>query len=91
MTKRAGNRARSVRGDSAEAITPYSVAADSSNRNSFHVVSTYVRSNAEFENEIRRRPYELYEQRGSVNGYDLDDWLQAEAELLRVKRRKTAA
>jgi len=30
---------------------------------------------------IARRAYELYLQRGSVSGYELEDWLQAEAEL----------
>jgi hypothetical protein len=30
---------------------------------------------------ITKRAYELYLQRGSVPGYELDDWLQAEAEL----------
>ena len=39
-------------------------------------------ASAEVEAEIRRRAYELYEQRGSVNGHELDDWLQAEAEVL---------
>ena len=31
---------------------------------------------------IGRRAYELYLQRGSVAGHELDDWLQAEAELI---------
>jgi len=30
---------------------------------------------------IAKRAYELYLQRGSVPGHELDDWLQAEAEL----------
>ena len=30
---------------------------------------------------IARRAYELYLQRGSVSGHELDDWLEAEAEL----------
>jgi hypothetical protein len=30
---------------------------------------------------IAKRAYELYLQRGSISGYELDDWLQAEAEL----------
>ncbi|HEV2732269.1 MAG TPA: DUF2934 domain-containing protein [Terriglobales bacterium] len=46
---------------------------------------------AELEDQIRRRAYELYEQRGRVDGHELEDWLQAEAELLSVKGRKTAA
>ena len=32
--------------------------------------------------EISARAFELYLQRGSVPGYELDDWLQAEAELV---------
>jgi len=31
--------------------------------------------------EIERRAYELYLARGEVQGYDQDDWLQAEREL----------
>jgi hypothetical protein len=42
-------------------------------------------ASAEIEAEIRRRAYELYEQRGRVDGHELDDWLQAEAELLETK------
>ena len=33
------------------------------------------------EQQIQRRAYELYEQRGRTDGYDLDDWLQAEREI----------
>ena len=29
--------------------------------------------------EVARVAYELYEQRGRVDGYDLDDWLKAES------------
>jgi hypothetical protein len=31
--------------------------------------------------EIQRRAYEIYEQRGQGEGYALDDWLRAEKEL----------
>jgi hypothetical protein len=31
---------------------------------------------------IALRAYELYEARGSVDGFDLQDWLQAEREIL---------
>ncbi len=43
----------------------------------------------ELDERIRRRAYELYEQRGRLEGHDVDDWLQAEAELSR--KAKTAA
>ena len=36
---------------------------------------------AESENAIRRRAYELYEERGRGNGRSEEDWLRAEAEL----------
>ncbi len=38
-----------------------------------------------FQEKIRFRAYELFEQRGCEHGRDLDDWLQAESELLRSK------
>jgi len=33
---------------------------------------------------IRRRAYELYVQRGHQSGRELDDWVQAEQEILRA-------
>ena len=47
-----------------------------------------------FDDIIRRRAFQLYEQRGCEHGYNLDDWLQAEAEIIgkktsaRVDQRK---
>jgi uncharacterized protein len=39
---------------------------------------------------VRRRAYEIYEQRGRENGHELDDWLQAESEIApKLTRRKT--
>ena len=35
----------------------------------------------DLEQKIRLRAYELYEQRNRGNGYDQEDWLDAEAEL----------
>lgn len=34
---------------------------------------------------IRVRAYQLYENRGCEDGHDLDDWLQAEAEVFGKK------
>jgi hypothetical protein len=31
--------------------------------------------------EIRRRAYELFEQRGGAHGYEHEDWVRAEREL----------
>jgi hypothetical protein len=33
--------------------------------------------------EIAQRAYEIFQTRGGEPGHDLDDWLQAESELLR--------
>lgn len=38
--------------------------------------------------EIGRRAYEIYENRGGEHGRDLDDWLAAEDELRRKRERK---
>ena len=40
------------------------------------------------EDRIRHRAYQLYEQRGTVDGFALDDWLQAEAEVLRAQKQR---
>ena len=36
---------------------------------------------AELHEQIRSRAHEIYEQRNRTEGHELDDWLQAEAEL----------
>jgi len=33
------------------------------------------------EEQVRRRAYELYVERGNQSGSEFDDWLQAESEL----------
>jgi hypothetical protein len=35
----------------------------------------------DLEEEVRRRAYELYAERGYVDGYEVEDWLQAEREV----------
>lgn len=40
--------------------------------------------------EIARRAYELYLSRGGAAGHDLDDWLQAEYELMQLPVREIA-
>jgi DUF2934 family protein len=37
------------------------------------------------EDQVRRRAYELYVLRGNQSGSEVDDWLQAEEEILRVQ------
>jgi hypothetical protein len=43
-------------------------------------------SGGELQDHIRARAYQLYEQRGRDDGHNLDDWLQAEAELSQVQK-----
>ena len=45
----------------------------------------------EIEEKIRHRAYVLYEQRGQADGYALEDWLKAEAEVVGSKREPVAA
>lgn len=36
--------------------------------------------------EIQKRAYELFEKRGGLHGFDLEDWVQAEKEILKGKK-----
>ena len=38
----------------------------------------------EIQNMIARRAYELFEGHGSVHGHDIDDWIEAEIEVVRA-------
>ena len=40
------------------------------------------RTEPPYRQQIEVRAYELFEQRGREDGHHLDDWLQAEAELV---------
>ena len=39
------------------------------------------KSPVDLQEQVRRRAFELYEQRGKEDGHELDDWLQAESEV----------
>ena len=41
---------------------------------------------SDLQEQIRTRAFQLYDQRGRDDGRDLDDWLQAEAELSQVQK-----
>lgn len=43
---------------------------------------TFFELSQELRDLISRRAYELFELRGSLHGYDHEDWLQAESEIL---------
>jgi len=40
------------------------------------------------EQQIRRRAHEIYLEHGGQDGSDLDDWLQAEAEILAAQEKE---
>jgi hypothetical protein len=40
--------------------------------------------------QVAARAYQLYLERGRTDGHDVDDWLQAEYELLQLPVRKLA-
>jgi len=42
---------------------------------------THSNGNGNVEEAIRVRAYQLFEQRGRIHGYDVDDWFRAEAEI----------
>jgi Protein of unknown function (DUF2934) len=54
--------------------------------------STPGRTAAEADREelIRVRAYELYEARGGEDGHDVEDWLAAEAEITGTSERAAA-
>jgi len=50
-----------------------------------HKTPTKVtKSVPDVQEQIRRRAYELYGQRGSTDGNELGDWLRAESEVTRL-------
>ena len=55
-------------------------------------VSTMPHSRVARQEQVLCRAYEIYEQRGREDGHGLDDWLQAESEIVpQFTRRKTMA
>jgi hypothetical protein len=43
------------------------------------------------QDEIRRRAFELFEERGGQEGQELENWLRAESEIRNTKKDTTAA
>jgi DUF2934 family protein len=50
-----------------------------------------TKSTPDLQEQIRLRAYELYEQREKDGGHELDDWLQAEAEVTQQEAKTVAA
>jgi hypothetical protein len=53
-----------------------------------HKRETQQTDPAELQEKIRSRAHEIYEQRNRTEGHDLEDWLQAEAELTGTKTQQ---
>ena len=53
-------------------------------------VSRRTLTDRKIEEQIRQRAYVLYEGRGRTDGRALDDWLQAEREVLTLREGKAA-
>jgi HSP20 family molecular chaperone IbpA len=59
-----------------EATTPVKLVA----------VDVLLNRKNEIQSVIARRAYELFEGHGSVNGHDIDDWIEAKVEVVREYR-----
>jgi len=71
-------------------VAPHKVAPDA---RKFEIMKTEPRKNVvpiNLEDEIRRRAYELYQQRGSGSGSEAEDWLNAEREVRQRYRQQSA-
>jgi Protein of unknown function (DUF2934) len=52
---------------------------------------TAVNESPKLKEQIRRRAYQLYEERLWENGHELEDWLRAEEEIMEQAVRPKAA
>ena len=48
-------------------------------------------STVDLQEQVRRRAFELYELRGREDGHELDDWLQAESEIVQQRTKAATA
>jgi hypothetical protein len=53
--------------------------------------TTQIGSTPDLLEQIRLRAYELFEQRGRTEGHELEDWVQAEAEVTQQRAKTKAA
>ncbi|SRR5579872_1780656 len=77
----------------AAGATGQSVAAASPDTRKFELHKTETRRNLvpiNIEDEIRRRAYEIFEQRGHGPGGEVEDWFAAEREVLQRYRQQRA-
>jgi len=51
-------------------------------RSADHIDDQIAQSHIDLDERIRQRAHELYQARGGRDGNDMEDWLQAEREIL---------
>lgn len=56
----------------------------------FSVTKEHSIENTPTPQEIRERAFEIHIERGGIHGCDLDDWLQAERELLEKNNKSNS-
>jgi hypothetical protein len=87
---------RDTRAETIAAELPHITAAEpnsGSDARNFGVLKSQSRKNLipiNLEDEIRRRAYELYEQRGTGAGNEAEDWFAAEREVKQRYRQESA-
>ena len=78
--RRVGERRRKTEGQATdEPAQPIT----SDVRATFEALSKTKPGGGPTRDDIARRAYEIYLQRGGTHGYDIEDWLKAERELTR--------
>ncbi|MGC2742203.1 MAG: DUF2934 domain-containing protein [Candidatus Angelobacter sp.] len=97
MATKASNKPRKTtsanQGEPKSTVTPIgqgSNAAETGNR-TFQHADHRSSGDERIEEEIRIRAYELFEQRGRLEGFHHEDWARAEAEVLAKYRRDKSA
>jgi hypothetical protein len=78
---------RQTKGQSASSVTPIGPAGNVRETQG----RGFVQADVRIEEEIRIRAYELFEQRGRLEGFHDEDWSRAEAEVLAKYRRDKSA
>lgn len=61
------------------------------NHNEPELYTTTPTAEPSYNQEIRARAYELFEERGREEGHELDDWLRAESEITMPARSQIRA
>lgn len=90
-TPRKSSSARKSSAKQSKTVTPIDQAQNPVSVNGVAEPSTIAQLEPELQEEIRRRAYELYEERGRQDGFHQDDWKRAETEVLsRYQREKSA-